>query len=116
MQHVIRFIGDISWEGQANGLPPQIFAYIIYDGDDHAAINNHIEAQAGAFLRIQAMAVQRDQGQVIDLRQIPQDRMLVPMKWIVRITTTVTPLIGELPEADNEGVERLKSGEEPLKQ
>ena len=107
MQHVIRFTGKISWEGQANGLPSAIYAYMIFDGDDSKEINALIEGQAGNFLRGQAMAVQSDQGKVIDIRQVPQDRMLVPMRWIVCISVDVITMTGELPIADEEGVERL---------
>ena len=116
MQHLIRFNASISWEGQANGLPPVINAYLIFDGDDRSQINALIEAQAGYFLRAQAIAVQKDQGQIIDIRQVPQDRMLVPMKWIVKVTTDVIPLVGELSEANENGVEVLKDGTEPIKQ
>jgi hypothetical protein len=116
MQHVIKFTGKISWDGRANGLPEEIYAFVIFDGDDSKQINNIIEAQGTAFVRSQAMYVQRDQGQVIDIRQIPQDRILVPMCWIVSIAVTVTPLVGELSLGDEDGVERLKDGSEPPKQ
>jgi hypothetical protein len=115
-QYVIRFIGQISWDGQANGLPKEIYAFLIYEGDDKQVINNLIEAQATAFVRSQAMFVMRDQGKTIDLRATPADRMLVPMRWIVNITTDMHPLIGELSQADPQGIERLKDGSEPTKQ
>ncbi len=116
MNYIIRFTGKISWEGQSNGLPKEIYAFLIFDGYDRELFNKTIENQVGQFTRIQAMVVQKDQGQVIDLRQLPQERMLVPFKWIVSIYAEVHNLTGELPEADHEGVERLKDGSEPLKQ
>jgi hypothetical protein len=93
-----------------------IYAYLIFDGNDSAAINQLIETQAGYFLRAQTMAVQKNQGAIIDVRQVPQDRMLVPMRWIVNITADVFPLVGELSETNEQGVEVLKDGTEPIKQ
>jgi len=116
MQHVIRFNGRISWEGQANGLPETIYAFLIFDGDDSKKMNELIESQSLAFVRSQCMIVQRDQGKVIDLRQTPQDRMLVPMHWIVNIAVDINPMVGELSQADETGVERFKDGTEPVKQ
>lgn len=115
-QYVIRFTGKISWDGQANGLPPEIYGFLIFEGDDTSAINALIESQASAFVRSQVMLVQRDQGKIIDLRQTPQDRMLVPMRWIVNIRADVHLMVGELSVTDEQGVERLKNGEEPVKQ
>jgi hypothetical protein len=115
-QYVIKFIGKISWEGQSNGLPPEIYAYIVYEGDNAKDIANIMEQQSAAFLRMQAMAVQKDQGQIIDLNQTPADRMLVPMCWIVSISANVVKLVGELSTPDVDGVERLTDGTEPVKQ
>jgi len=115
-QYVIRFTGKISWEGQANGLPPEIYAYIIYEGDNTAEINSIIEGQVGAFIRYQAMAVQRNQGTVIDLKQTPADRMLIPFKWIVNVSTDINKMVGELSNPDEKGVERLSDGSLPIKQ
>lgn len=114
-QYLIRFNGHISWEGQSNGLPSVIFAFLIFEGDDTNFINQLIETQTAAFLRSNAMYVQRDQGKIVDLRQTPQDRMVVPLHWITNITVDIKRLIGELSEADEAGVERLKDGKKPLK-
>jgi hypothetical protein len=115
MQSIIRFTGRISWDGQMNGLPSQIYSYIILDGDNTEEINKVIEAQATAFVRSQVMVTQREQGKIIDVRQTPSDRKLVPMRWIVEIYAEVIPLTGELSFSDDEGVERLKDGSEPIK-
>ena len=115
-QYVIRFTGHVSWDGQVNGLPKEIYAFLIFEGDDRNAINALIESQSTAFVRSQVMLVQREQGKIIDLRQTPADRMLVPMRWIVNIECDIHPMIGELSVADEHGVERLKNGEQPVKQ
>jgi len=115
-QYVIRFNAKISWEGQSNGLPPVIYSYVIYEGDDSSTINKIIEDQAAVFIRCQCMAAQKDQGSLIDLRQTPQERMLVPFRWIVTITTDVIKMVGEMSDPDEHGVERLDDGSEPLKQ
>ena len=115
-QYMLRFIGKISWEGQANGLPPEIYGYIIYEGDNTAQINEILENQSGAFIRMQAMAVQKDQGKIIDMRQTPSDRMLVPFKWLVNMTCDIHKMVGELSNSDENGIERLSNGDEPVKQ
>lgn len=112
---VLRFNGHITWGGQTNGLPPTIFAFLITQDLDMATITKLIEEQSGAFIRSQAMYVQRDQGQIIDIRFKPQDRMLVPFHNIAFITVDLVNMAGELSEADEEGVERLPDGSEPLK-
>lgn len=112
-QHVIKITGKISWEGRMNGLPEEISAYIIYTGDDPAMINTIIENEIGTFARYQMMFAQRDQGQIIDLKQTPQDRIGVPFRWVVNFYVTVTKLIGELSEADDTGVEVLTDGTKP---
>jgi len=120
MQYVIRFNGHISWEGQSNGLPPVIYAYIVFEGSDGAedktAISNAIEVQTRAFISWQSMAVQREQGKILDIRAAGNNRMLVPFRWITHIDVDVLPMTGELSEADESGVERLKDGTEPQKQ
>ena len=115
-QYVIRFIGKVSWEGQTNGLPPEIYAYIIFEGDEKKDIDAVIEQQAAAFVRMQAMAVQKEQGKVIDIRQTPADRMLVPFRWIVMLSSDIHHMIGELSAPDEAGIERLSDGSEPKKQ
>jgi hypothetical protein len=116
MQHLIKLTAVISWEGRANGLPEEIFAFVIYNGDDAATINKLIEDQMSAFIRSQMMFAQRDQGAIIDVRISPQDRIAVPFRWIVKFYATVTKLTGELSQADEEEVERLEDGSEPVKQ
>jgi hypothetical protein len=116
MTHLIKITGKISWDGQANGLPPEIFAFLLFTEYDKKLFNDTIEGQVGQFIKYQGMAVQQDQGQIIDIREMPQDRMWVPMKWIVKIIPTIHQLTGELPEADEHGVERLVDGSEPVKQ
>jgi hypothetical protein len=115
-QYVLRFVGKVSWEGRSNGLPDEVYAYAVYEGDNSHEINSIIEAQVGNFIRWQAIAVQKDQGKIIDMRQAPAERMLIPFKWIVNISTEITKLTGELSEPDENGVERLSDGSEPLKQ
>jgi len=115
MQHCIRFNGHISWEGQSNGLPATIHAFLVVDGNNSAAINELIESQLRASIGSQSFCCQKDQGQIIDLRTVPSDRMLVPFHWITRIDVDLFPLPVELSEADEVGVQRLKDGTEPLK-
>lgn len=115
-QYVITLTGVISAEGRGNNLPHEIKAYLVYSGDDTATINKLIEDQMGLFARTQMMFAQRDQGQIIDLRQTPQDRIGIPFRWIVQFYATVTRMTGELSEPDERGIERLEDGSEPLKQ
>lgn len=115
-QYVIKITGQISWEGRENGLPEEIYAFIIYEGDDSAQINKQIEDQMAAFIRTQMMFVQRDQGAVIDIRMTPQDRIAVPFRWIVKFYASVEKLVGELSAPDEEGIERFQDGTIPVKQ
>lgn len=121
MQHLITFRAKISWEGRANGLPEELSAFTIFEDNDappeatKAAINDVIEKQVALFLRAQGMFVQRDQGQIIDLTKVPQDRIYVPFHWIVSLRATLKPLAVELSNPDEQGIERFKDGSEPLK-
>jgi hypothetical protein len=116
MDHAIRFNGHISTDGQANGLPPVIYAFLLMKGYDAKMYDEAIEAQAGAFVRMQAMICQRDQGALIDIMKMPADRMIVPMKWIVKMDVSIFPMTGEMTMPDTDGVERLENGDEPVKQ
>lgn len=121
MQYLLTFVGKISWEGRQNDLPEEIYAFLIYDENGAPAetttpnINKLIEDQMVAFLKAQGMFVQRDQGQVIDLRVTPQDRMYVPFRWVVHLRVTLKPLAVELSNPDEHGVERMKDGSVPTK-
>lgn len=116
MQTVIRFNGHITWEGQTNGLPETIYAYLISDGLDDDAILQLMADQLRQFVSCQMMSVQKDQGSLIDLRKTPQGRMAVPFHMIAYIDADVIPMAGELSNADEDGIEKLSNGEEPVKQ
>ena len=115
-QVVIRFNGHISWEGQRNGLPETIFAYIIVQDAEMSIVNKLIEEQSGAFIRSQAMYVQKNQGEIIDLRYHAHQRMLVPFHNVICITVDLINMDGTFSEPDADGVERLSNGKEPIKQ
>lgn len=115
-QHVIRYIAVISWEGQANGLPPALCAYMIFDQYDRAIFDKVIDANFEAYAQRQAFFCSQDQNRVIDIREVPSDRRMVPMRWIVQITCDVQPLVGEMSLPDEDGVERMTDGSEPVKQ
>ena len=114
IQHVLTITAKISWEGQANGLPPEVYAFVIYTGEDPSIINAILENEISTFARYQMMFAQRDQGQIIDLHKTPQDRIAIPFRWIVNFSATVGKLGAELSEPDEEGVERLSNGNQPL--
>jgi len=114
--YVIRFNGHISWEGQANGLPKVIHAFLMFDSYDKPVFIDAINSQTAAFITARGMTVQREQGQIIDINQMPQERIYVPMAWIVTIDVDVFPLTGEMSNADDDGTELLVDGSEPVKQ
>lgn len=116
MQTLIRFNGYITWDGQSNGLPETIYAFILLEDPDPKLIIKMIEEQLSSFVRAQCMFVQREQGKPIDLRSQPAGRMAVPFHNISLIDIDVLPVTGEFSEADENGIERLANGEEPLKQ
>lgn len=114
-QMVIRFNGHITWEGQSNGLPETICAFLIVQDAEMGMVNKLIEEQQGAFIRSQAMYVQREQGKIIDLRFHAHERMLVPFHSIAIMTVDLINMDGTVSEPDADGVERLPDGSEPLK-
>jgi hypothetical protein len=113
---VIRFTGHITRDGYASGLPETIFAFLITQDCDMTTINKLIEDQVAAFVRSQGMFVQREQGKILDLRMSVLDGMLVPFHNIAYIDVELVNMAGELLVADENGVERLLDGSEPLKQ
>jgi hypothetical protein len=114
-QVVIRFNGHITWAGQSNGLPETIYAFLIVQDAEMVIVNKLIEDQSVAFVRSQAMYVQKEQGKIIDLRIHATERMLVPFHNISCITVDLINMDGLFSEPDEEGVERLPDGSEPLK-
>ena len=69
MQTVIRFNGHITWEGQSNGLPETIYAYLISDGLDDAAILQLMENQLRQFMAQTKAAI--DAGDLERARTMP---------------------------------------------
>ena len=116
LRHAIRFVGKISWEGQANGLPENIYAFLFYQDYNRETFGTAIDQQMHQFTMEQGMHCQRVQGDLIDMTQMPQDRQFVPMQWIVSIRPEVINFSHELPLADEQGVERLSDGSEPPRQ
>lgn len=113
-QHVLKITAKISWEGRMNGLPDEVNAFVIYQGEDPAIVNAVLEHEIGVFSRYQMMFAQRDQGQIIDLHKTPQDRIAIPFRWIVNFYATVSKLGAELSESDENGKERFNDGSKPL--
>jgi hypothetical protein len=113
---LIEFLGRISWEGQSNGLPPKIYAYIIIDPENKEDVIKVVEAQSRQFIAAQGMAVAKDQGQLIDLRALNTNRIFVPMRWIVDISVEVRNITGEVPVEDETGATVLPSGKKVVEQ
>ena len=102
-----------------NGLPEVIDGFLLFDDAGASeqqfrnVVNIALDNQMKEFTSAQGMYVQRDQGQVLDLRKTPQDRMFVPFKWIVSIVPALTRLTGELSQTDETGKEILANGSVP---
>jgi hypothetical protein len=114
VQTLIDLIAVISWEGQSNDIPEELHSYIIYDGDETDAINNIIEGELHRFAKYQMFFAQRDQGQIVDLKQTPQDRIAVPLHWVVCLRAETRKLGAELSETGEDGKERFADGSTPL--
>ena len=113
---ILRFVGKISWEGQANGLPPEIFSYIFFDARySSGKIAELIEQQLSVYRLIGGMPVEKNQGAVIDVKRSIVDRMIVPWHWIVYIHPEVITIPGDTPLPDEDGVERQSDGTQALK-
>jgi hypothetical protein len=115
-QHVIQFNARTSWEGRSNGLPEMLHSFLLFDQFDRDVFDRVIDEFLSKSLSRQAFVCDKNQDQIIDIRQFPADKMLVPMHWIAAVTVSVYPLVGEMPQADEEGVQRLANGEEPIRQ
>ena len=116
VKHIlVRFNGHITSVGRGDGLPPVIYAFLILENANDDFINKMVEEQSSAFIRSQSMYVQREQGAIIDIRAIPQDRMLVPFHNIAFIDVDISPMM-EMPMPDENGIQRLSNGTEPMKQ
>lgn len=112
---ILRFTGKISWEGQANGLPPEIQAFIFYRADMPAEeVTKMAEVRLAYYRQIGGMIVEKDQGSTIDPNGTILDRIMVPERWIVFIHPEVVPIPGDTPLADDDGVERFSNGQPAL--
>lgn len=114
--HVIRFTGKISWEGRANGLPENVYAFLFFQAYDRDVFQRAIDDKIMGFAHHGGMDCQTVQGEIIDLDRMPQDFMFVPMSWIVRIKPDIIHLSQPMSLPDENNVERLPDGSEPLKQ
>lgn len=94
-----------------NGLPDQIFSYVFYDARlSVQKVTEMIEQQLSIYRSIGGMPVEKDQGQVIDVRRTIMDRIMVPWRWIVWVHPEVVTIPGDTPLPDETGVERLSDG------
>lgn len=99
----ITFTGHISWEGQANGLPKEIQAFMVIEADTKAGIAKAIEHQSNALFVAGGMAVSKTPAAIKDPSKLDLDRMFVPMHWITYVDTQVRRIQNvEVPE-DDEG-------------
>lgn len=113
---ILRFVGKISWEGRTNGLPEEIYSFVFYDSRfTPTQISKLVEDQLAVYRNMGGMPVERDQGQIIDLRASLADRVLIPFNWIVYIHPEIMPIAGPTPLSDESGVERLPDGKKAPK-
>lgn len=115
MQQVIKFIGKISLEGQANGLPPEIYGFLTLQDADNAGVSDAVSKQFGFYRGMGGMVVEKDQGAAIDMQISWLSRMYVPFEWIVSVTLSVHNLTLDISLPDEKGVERLTDGTEAVK-
>jgi len=113
---ILRFTGKISWEGQSNGLPGEIYAFEAYDASlPSQAVTQIIEKSLSLMKHLGGMAVQRNQGALIDPQATILDRIFVPWHWIVYVHPEIIVLGASMPIPDEAGVERLPNGTQALK-
>jgi hypothetical protein len=86
----VTYIGHISKEGQANGLPPEIKAFQLLENvTKKSELVRAIEAQGTAFIMSNGMAVSKDPAQIRDPKTLDANRMFVYADWIVWIDTDI---------------------------
>jgi hypothetical protein len=110
MQQIIKFIGKISIEGQANGLPSEIFGFVTLQDADNKTISDVIADQFGRYRQMGGMVVERNQGSPVNMEVNWLGHMYVPFEWIVRVTLALHNLGQEISLPDEKGVERLNDG------
>lgn len=115
MQQVIKFIGKISLVGQANGLPPEIYGFLVLQDANNAVIADAVANEFGRYRQMGGMVVEKNQGAPIDMQVSWLSRMYVPFEWIVNISVSLNNLSHEITITDEKGVERLGNGSEAVK-
>lgn len=99
----ILYTGHISWEGRSNGLPEKIFCLQMIESEGKGGILKAIQDQANHFFITGGMSVSEDPARLIDPNKLNLGKMYVPMRWIVRITVKVTPVINVPMKEDADG-------------
>jgi hypothetical protein len=115
MQQIVKFIGKISFEGQMNDLPPEIYGFVTMQDADNKLMSDVIAGQFGRYREMGGMVVEKDQGAFVNREITWLGHMFVPFEWIVRITVALVNLSQEISLPDEKGVERLVDGTELVK-
>ena len=90
----VTYIGHISKEGQANGLPAEIKAFQLLENvTKKSELVRAIEAQGTQFIMSNGMAVSKDPAQIRDPKNLDSNRMFVYADWIVWIDTDVKRIV-----------------------
>jgi hypothetical protein len=86
----VSYVGHISFEGQANGLPAEIRALqLIENVQSKRDLIKTVEAQGTQFIMASGMAVSKDPSQIRDPEKLDVNRMFVYSHWIVYIDVEI---------------------------
>jgi hypothetical protein len=110
MQQIIKFIGKISFEGQMNDLPPEIYGFVTLQDANNKTVTDAIAGQFGRYREMGGMVSEKNQGAPINLQVTWLGHMYVPFNWIVSIQVALINLTQEISVPDEQGVERLSDG------
>jgi len=99
----ITFTGHISREGQLEGLPKEIYAFMLIETDSKGGIVKAIERQSAEFFVAGGMAVSKDPAATRDPNKLDLNRMFVPMHWIAFIDVQVRQVVNIDGPTDKEG-------------
>ena len=85
----IKWVAKISTEGQANGLPQEIYAYsFVIDSNPNDAktqIAWLIEHEMNRFAKNGGLPVEVIPAKLTDFTRLDPNRKIVPMNWIVEL-------------------------------
>lgn len=111
MDYLVRFIGHIDERKRPENFPKEVYSDLMVRVQAEKELKDAINQQSMVFITHQCMIVPKNPDAIQDMGKAVRDaRMIVPLHMITHITTLTTHILGEIPEANLEGVLQLMDG------